>query len=105
MHDLTLCKKYISLAESAKSRGIEFTLTLNDYKTLLRRKTCPYSGVTLINHGADNNTSIDRIDNSKGYIKGNVIACEIMANRVKNNMSVEMILNMSKVIKKYLDRD
>lgn len=101
MDDITLCKKYVHLAQSARDRKIEFNLSLKDYKNLLRRKTCPYSGKTLISHGENHNMSIDRIDNSKGYIKGNVIACDIIANRHKDNLSVQMILNMAKIVKKW----
>lgn len=98
MTDIQLCLKYIRLSKSAEDRGIEFNLSLTTFRNLLKRKKCPYTGVQLINSGTSNNTSIDRIDNSKGYINGNVIACEITANQIKNNMSVDFILNMAKVI-------
>ena len=108
MTDTQLCLKYLRLAKSAEDRGIEFGLSLATFKNLLKRKNCPYSGVKLINSGISNNVSIDRIDNSKGYIQGNVIACEITANQKKSNMSVEFISNMAKVIrdsqKKNLDK-
>jgi len=96
--DIQLCTKYIRLAKSAEDRGIEFGLSLATFRNLLKRKKCPYTGVDLINNGTNNNVSIDRIDNSKGYIDSNVIACEITANQIKNNMPVEMILNIAKVV-------
>jgi len=99
MTDLNLCHEYIRLHTSAKDRGIPFDLSLCSFRNLLRRKKCPYTGEDLITHGKDNTASIDRIDNSRGYVCGNVIACSITANSLKSNMPTDMILRMAKVIK------
>jgi len=99
--DIDLCRKYLRLVTSAKDRQIEFNLSLCAYKNLLKRKVCPYSGRTLIHYGPKCNTSIDRIDNTKGYIAGNVIACDTTDNGQKSDMSTEMIYAMAKICKQY----
>jgi len=40
----------------------------------------------------DNSATIDKIDNDRGYIKGNVLICSWKANRLKNNASAHELL-------------
>ena len=51
---------------------------------------CPYLGIKLdynngISDSKDSSPSLDRIDNSKGYVPGNVEIISYRANRVKND--------------------
>lgn len=53
---------------------------------------CPILGIELdwfAEKTQENSPSIDRLDNSKGYIKGNVAVMSWRANRIKNNGSAE----------------
>lgn len=92
-----ICKKYITLLQSAKGRGIEFNLTYSEVKQLVLTKRCSYSGILLVNppQGKSNNLSffeshahrtIDRIDRNKGYVSGNVVACCHAINCLKANL-------------------
>lgn len=36
-----------------------------------------------------NAASLDRIDNSKGYVRGNVMVISLRANAIKNNATAE----------------
>lgn len=70
----------------AKTKGIEFNLTLEDiaipeYCPALGLRLEPVRGMT----GHDASPSLDRIDNSKGYVKGNVTVLSFRANTLKNN--------------------
>ena len=46
--------------------------------------------------------SVDRVDNSKGYIKGNVVVTSVRANKAKLDMSLEefkeFCLNVTEVL-------
>lgn len=61
-------------------------------------------GVTLIRKGAgqahEHSPSIDRIDPTKGYIKGNIAVISWRANMLKNNMTVEE----ARLLLAYLER-
>ena len=88
--ELIACKKYISLHNSAKSRNLEFNLTVADVKKLMFPKECYYSGIILETPNKDdegaiqyNARTIDRIDNTAGYVKGNVVACCHLINYLK----------------------
>ena len=82
----------------ALERGIEFDLP--SYKDLPKvPKYCPVLGIPLKvgsskksnGGGSYNSPSLDRIDNNKGYIKGNIQIISRKANQMKNNGSFKDI--------------
>jgi len=56
----------------AKKRKLEFSISLNDYTRLLKNP-CYYCGQ--ITFGFEVGCGLDRINNKKGYILGNVLPC------------------------------
>lgn len=87
MNDIELAQKYINKRNNALSRGIKFTMTLQSMRNLMGAKKCYYTGVPLTNPSAGyakaSDRTIDRIDPSKGYEPGNVVACCHAANQLK----------------------
>lgn len=79
----TILLKRIHLCLSAERRGLDFDLDDEDIKRLLERKTCYYTGSRFTN-SENYRRTIDRVDSSKGYVKGNVVACTHGINQVKN---------------------
>ena len=87
--DLMVAGKMGRKAHNAQQRGIEFTLTFASMRNLMKAKKCYYTGLPLTEpvHGEAlkaTDRTIDRIDASKGYVKGNVVACCHAANQVKS---------------------
>ena len=76
-----------SKRNNALHKGIPFDLTISDLYPL--PEVCPVLGIPLSyggGHGAaDNSMALDRIDPSKGYVKGNVVMVSQRANRIKND--------------------
>ncbi len=69
----------------AKARGLDFNLELND---LIMPEICPVLGIKIekqSNHVGPNSPTLDRIDNNKGYVKGNVRIISHKANWLKSN--------------------
>lgn len=69
--------------------GLEYDLTHDD---IVIPDTCPIFDIPLIFDGrkrTDNSASIDRIDNSKGYVKGNVVVVSYKANRLKSDATLD----------------
>ena len=57
-------------------------------------KVCPVLGIKLDwgRNGLNNNSpSLDRINNNKGYVKGNVIMISNLANKMKSNATPEQL--------------
>jgi hypothetical protein len=96
MNDIKIANKYLNLYKSAKDRGKEFNLTLTSVKNLLNAKKCYYSGLML----TPETLTIDRINNDKGYIIGNVCACHFKINQLKSNLGKKDILRLAKKLEK-----
>ena len=75
----------------AKKKGFEFNLTEDDIHIPTH---CPVLGILMFRGegvSGPNSPTLDRIDSSKGYIKGNVQVISKRANTVKNDASIDEI--------------
>lgn len=79
----------------AKRSGIEFDLTEDD---IVIPENCPVLGIPLYRckrENWNNSPSIDRIDNSKGYIKNNIVVVSRRANVLKKDASIEELKKLA----------
>lgn len=83
-----------------RARGIEYNLTAEDFKV---PEKCPILGISLAftTKRSDCTPSMDRIDNTKGYVKGNVIIVSWRANRLKSDASIEELKKLTKFYSKF----
>lgn len=78
---------------TAKRRGIPFSITKDDFEL---PKRCPILGFQLeYGVGNDGNSTkhatLDRIDNTKGYIPGNIMIISRLANAMKNQATFDQL--------------
>lgn len=97
-------EKYIitAIKSRAKKLGIEFNIDATDIKI---PSTCPILGIPILKEfkGVGNSNrgpratspSLDRIDNTKGYVKGNVHIISNKANVMKNSATPEELLQFA----------
>lgn len=86
------------LRSSAKKRGIEFDLTVQDLDDMGFPISCPILGIPLKwNRGEpkDDSYSFDRKDSSLGYTRDNIEIISFRANRAKNNLTAEELKKFS----------
>lgn len=92
-----LQRMLMNAKKRAKRKNTQFSLTQND---ICMPDICPVLGIQLkvlrVKQGGSrkgmcrqSSPSLDRIDNSKGYVKGNVIVISYKANTIKNNATLE----------------
>lgn len=98
-------QKYLfqSAKARAKQRGEEFSIELTD---IVVPEVCPIFGIPLsYNRGVkqDNSYSLDRIDSSKGYIKGNIWVISLRANRIKNDSTPEELRLIANAVENKLN--
>ncbi len=96
---------------SAQKRGVEFTLTYEELLGILKRQkgVCAYTGFpfTIAREGLTASSqkhpytpSLDRIDPSLGYTKGNVAIVCWVANKMKSNMPLQLFLRVCRAVAK-----
>lgn len=79
----------ISAKSRAKKKFLAFNIELED---IVLPKVCPLLGIKLQVNGrkkSGSSYSIDRIENSKGYVKGNIWVISNKANAMKSDSSLE----------------
>ena len=81
----------------AKQKGLEFNIDISD---IIIPEICPVLGIPIHKNSDEktytqNSPSLDRIDNNKGYIKGNVMVISYRANHLKNNSNLEEMKKFS----------
>ena len=89
----------MSAKDRAKRRNLDFDITIED---IVVPDVCPVLGIPIfVTNGSatDNSPSLDRIDNTKGYVKGNVFVISNRANTLKrdgNIIELAMIIDYIK---------
>jgi hypothetical protein len=89
----------------AKRKGIEHNISLED---IIVPEMCPLLGVPFIVGTKDNyehTHSLDRMDPTKGYVKGNVWVITKKANSMKNSATRKELLYFAKQINIYFSDD
>jgi hypothetical protein len=91
-------RKFKKTLKDAKYRStkkdIAFDLTFQDLRDLFYNQKCKcfYTGKDFNLYSKTDNPSLDRIDSSKGYVKGNVVWCRSRINFMKYNDDYEDFL-------------
>jgi hypothetical protein len=101
-HKMFSSPEYRMLCKTKKSRNKkEFNIDIED---IIIPSHCPYLNIELTTDkdcsSQPNYYSIDRIDSSKGYVKGNIQIISLLANTMKNNATKEQLITFSENILK-----
>lgn len=104
---------YNGYKNGAKRRGLDFFVSIDQFMEF-GKQTCFYCGSLPSNelqlknkdgsqrcYGSYIYNGIDRLDNNKGYVDGNMVTCCRKCNRAKDVLSakdfIELALNISKI--------
>ena len=89
----------------AKQKGLDFDITIED---IVIPDVCPVLGIPLVKHFGNgvkraqpDSPSLDRIDSTKGYVKGNVRVISWRANDLKRNATIDEV----RKILEYMERE
>lgn len=85
----------------AKARGYEWLITMDD---LTIPDFCCYLNIPLDSRDRDHQPSIDRIDNGKGYVAGNVVVCSWRANRLKKEMTLDELEMIASALRRLIHK-
>ena len=110
MNDLEIAKRYVTKSIQASEQGNAFELSFSEFARLMKTKRCKYIGIELTTKksGKDiraTDRTLERFDNSLGYVKGNVFAVCHYANKLKstlenpsNEFTIEHLAKMVKFV-------
>lgn len=88
--------------QRAASVGVPFDLTIED---IVIPERCPVLGTPLVRGKAkasDQSPSIDRLDPTRGYVRGNIAVISWRANRIKNDGSADEHEAVARFIRTHL---
>ena len=94
----------------AVTRGLEWSITKEEAIALVRGD-CFYCGSPAKEYNSPRNANfirksngIDRYNNDKGYISGNVVSCCYLCNKMKSNLTAQEFLLKIKQINTHLNK-
>ena len=84
----------------AKKKGYGFDVTFDDLRDLFVKQNakCFYSGLPFDFSDPMGTISIDRVDNSLGYTKENVVWCRFGVNSLKSSRTYEDLVEICKKV-------
>lgn len=91
-------------AKAATRKSITNTLTRKDLweQWIKQDGRCAYTGIPLVmrnmNPKLEQNASLDRIDNDKNYVKGNIVWCHKVVNIMKHVLPLDEFIQWCKMI-------
>ncbi len=89
--------KFSQVKRQAIHRGIKFKLKLKDIKNM--PMICYYTGMKLTLEQKKLNTlSIDRLNNSKGYVINNIVFCSKIINEMKSDRTEKQFVELCKLV-------
>lgn len=84
----TLKERYNYKKINARKRNIKFDLSFENFVIVMSQPTCFYTGIP---YKSAKEISLERVDNSKGYVEDNVVSCNGYINMLKGDLSLEEI--------------
>ena len=102
--DMRIASKLQSKQQNARKRGLDFNMTFQSMKNIMEAKKCFYTGVLLTESQEGHNPTdrtIERVDDSKGYVIGNVVACSYESNQLKAMFEGRSSIDLKTAIKMF----
>lgn len=100
----------IKMWRRAKARATKYNIPFDiDVSDIVIPEFCPVLGVPLVvfkgrSGGEDNSPALDRVDNSQGYVKGNILVISHLANMMKSSANPEQLVKFANwVLTTYLE--
>lgn len=95
---------YDNAKARAKRKNLNFNITIED---IIIPELCPILEIPIFTGTKDNynnSPSLDKINNTEGYIKGNIAVISNLANSMKNQATFEQLKTFNKNIITYISK-
>jgi hypothetical protein len=96
--EIVIAQRLVHTYKSASSRNKDFNLSLKYLMNIMAQDTCAYSGEKFKKELGDDQMTLERFDNSKGYIEGNVIPVKLKYNKLRADFEIEDLIKKQDII-------
>lgn len=102
---LLAARQYLELYAKSLAEAVPFTLSIDDLTELLRTKECHFTQQALTmelgesGQISDSHVAIARLNNSKGFVTGNLVACSHKALLLKGELDASAFEQMMSALK------
>lgn len=90
--EIVVATRLVNTYASATRRQKEFGLTMSYLANIAQQTLCAYSGEPFREGVNDDMMTLERFDNDKGYVPGNVIPVKKKYNSARGNFSLEELI-------------
>lgn len=90
--EIVVATRLVNTYASATRRQKDFGLTMSYLANIAQQKVCAYSGEPFCEGVNDDMMTLERFDNDKGYVPGNVIPVKKKYNSARGNFSLEELI-------------
>lgn len=90
--EIVVATRLVNTYASATKRQKDFSLTMSYLSNIAQQKLCAYSGEPFREGVNDDMMTLERFDNDKGYVPGNVIPVKKKYNSARGNFSLEELI-------------
>lgn len=90
--EIVVATRLVNTYASATKRQKDFSLTMSYLYNIAQQKLCAYSGEPFREGVNDDMMTLERFDNDKGYVPGNVIPVKKKYNSARGNFSLEELI-------------
>ena len=91
--EIVVATRLVNTYASASRRGKDFGLTMKYLANIAQQEVCAYSGESFREGVNDDMMTLERFDNDKGYLPGNVIPVKKKYNSLRGNLSLEELVD------------
>lgn len=101
-HKGRITTMYREAKRRSEERGLEWDLELCE---VMVPDVCPVLGIPLfftVGRTTDNTPTLDRVDNTKGYTRDNVVVISYRANRIKNDSTLDELVAVTVYVAEHL---
>lgn len=95
--DAIVNRRLTKTRKSAERRGKDFNLDAAYMRNILEQEVCAYSGEKFNAMSGPNSLSLERWDNKKGYIKGNVVPVKAKYNHLRGCLELPALCKAGQV--------
>ncbi|AFU63968.1 Srd anti-sigma factor [Salmonella phage STML-198] len=90
--EIVIAQRLVHTYKSASSRSKEFNLSLKYLMNIMEQDTCAYSGEKFKKELGPDQMTLERFDNNKGYVEGNVIPVKMKYNKLRANFEIDDLI-------------